>query len=334
MGSAATGNPMADRVTIDGPVGLRFRKQNVKNNASDQGKVIQLLAKIPKAQGGKSEEWRVPPLSGPNGNCPQFVSDAIWDFQLFWKGKGHFQHIDGVVDPDKNTLAQLNMLALGTTPPKPPPGPSTPFVAPLKQNPMIILDGARAVERTTPIHPAEWVRRTQETFDILCGNALGRQIVMGRRRRVFVEPYRFDDLNAHSSSTAAFQSVLFTPHNFDSSQSKPGCRADEILLHELIHLAENNYSAYGDVTGIRLEYARSDFLTVIGTNIYSSILGRGLRADHNEYKFMPSPFDADPSQHATAFHDNYGLVHKFQRGMFDLFKIQPAAWNPFKFHTP
>jgi hypothetical protein len=325
---------MADRVTLDGPVGLRFRKQNVKNNASDQDKIIGLLAKIPKAQGGKKEEWRVPPLSGANGSCPGFVSDAIWDFQQHWKTKGHFQHIDGVVDPDKNTLAQLTLLAAGVTPPKPPPGPSTPFVTPLKQNPVIVLDGTRAVERTTPIHPAEWVRRTQETFDTLCANAFGRQIVMGRRRRVFVEPYRFDDLNAHSSSTAAYQSVLFTAENFDSSASKPGCRADEILLHELLHLVENNFGGYDDNPGIRLEYARSDFLTIIGTNVYSSILGRGLRADHDKYRFMPSPFDADPAQHVTAYHANYGLIRKNSRGVFDLLRIQPAAWNPFKIYTP
>src|SRR3954463_2460849 len=102
---------MAERVTIDGPVGLRFQRQNVKNNASDQAKVIDLLARISMAQGGKKEEWSTPPLSGANGACPSFVSAAIWDFQVFWKNKGHFHNIDGVVDPDKNTLAQLNLLA-------------------------------------------------------------------------------------------------------------------------------------------------------------------------------------------------------------------------------
>ena len=325
---------MRESVTLDGPVGLRFRKQNVRNNASDQDKVIKLLAKIPKAQGGKKEEWATVPLTGADGACPSFVSDAIWDFQVFWKNKGHFHNIDGVVDPKMNTLAQMNLLAAGVTPPAPPPGPHTPFEVPLKQNPLVILDGTRAVERTTPIHPAEWVRRTQATFDTICAHPLGRQLVMGRSRKVFVEPYRETDLDAKSSSFPDYQTVSFTADNFDSSASKPGCRADEILFHEFVHLAENNYSLYDDAPGIPLKYARADFLTVTATNVYSSSLGRGIRRDHDGYSPMPSPYGTDPGQHVADFRDSYQKVYSRSRAVFHLFKSQAAPWNPFKLFTP
>jgi hypothetical protein len=104
-------------VSIDGPVGLRWRKQKVKSNTDDQAKIIGLLAGISRSQGGKKEEWPTTPLSGSNGSCPQFLADAIWDFQLFWKNSGVFHNIDGVVDPGMNTLRQLNLLASGSPAP-------------------------------------------------------------------------------------------------------------------------------------------------------------------------------------------------------------------------
>lgn len=319
--------------TLDGPVGLRFRKQKVKSNAGDQAKVIGLLAKISKAQGGKKEEWATPPLSGANGDCPSFVSDAIWDFQFFWKSKGHFRNIDGVVDPGMNTLAQLNLLAAGVTPPAPPPGPSTPFKAPLKQNPNITLDGTKATERKPPIHPAEWVRRTQATFDTICSSALGRQIVQGRRKKTTVEPFLTDALDASAIATSEGEFISFTADNFDG-KSEPGCRADEMLLHELIHGAENHFGLYDDVASEPLKYHRSDFLTVIGTNVYSSSLGRGLRADHDKFRPMPPPYAADPGEHERVWHGNYQKAFNNNRALFNLFRNQPAAWNPFKLFTP
>jgi len=108
-------------VAIDGPVGLRMRSQNVRNNSRDQEKVIGLLAKIPAAQGGKKDDWEVPPLAGPDGSCPKFLVDAIWNFQFFWRSKGVAHVVDGVVDPGMTSLRKLNELAAGggDTPPTP-----------------------------------------------------------------------------------------------------------------------------------------------------------------------------------------------------------------------
>jgi hypothetical protein len=97
-------------VSIDGPVGLRGRTQNVTNYARDQEKLIRLLATIPDAQGGKKDSWPVPPLAGPDRTCPKEVADAIWSFQVFWKAKGVLYVVDGVADPDKSTLRTMNEL--------------------------------------------------------------------------------------------------------------------------------------------------------------------------------------------------------------------------------
>jgi len=98
---------------LSGPVGLRWRTQNVANKDSDQQKVIRLLATISKDNGGKSPDWNTIPLSGGDGQCPKLLSDAIWDFQSFWKKKGVFHLIDGVVDRGMHTWQKLNQLALG-----------------------------------------------------------------------------------------------------------------------------------------------------------------------------------------------------------------------------
>src|SRR5262249_804610 len=92
-------------ITIDGPLGLRFRAQQVPNNARDQQKIVNLLAAIPAAQGGKRESWQLAPASpGGDRNCPKPLGDAIWDFQTFWKAKEKLVVVDGVVDPGKSSL--------------------------------------------------------------------------------------------------------------------------------------------------------------------------------------------------------------------------------------
>lgn len=99
-------------ITIDGPVGLRFRAQQVTNNARDQQKIVNLLAAIPAAQGGKREAWQLAPASpGGDHNCPKPLGDAIWDFQTFWKAKEKLVVVDGVVDPGRSSLKKMNDLA-------------------------------------------------------------------------------------------------------------------------------------------------------------------------------------------------------------------------------
>jgi hypothetical protein len=105
------GDPGRGR-SISAPVGLRQRISNVTNTSTDKETIIGLLASIPSTQGGKAEEWGVPPPPGPSGQCSKILADAIWTFQDHWKRAGIFRNIDGVVDPGGNTLRQLNALAV------------------------------------------------------------------------------------------------------------------------------------------------------------------------------------------------------------------------------
>lgn len=115
---------MAD-ITLEGPVGVRFRTVNVRNLERDQDKIIDLLRTIRKDDGGKRHAWMTRPNAGPDNECPRELADAIWDFQSLWKDRGVLDVVDGVVDPGKRTIAHLNLLASGLLPlPPPPPPPS------------------------------------------------------------------------------------------------------------------------------------------------------------------------------------------------------------------
>jgi hypothetical protein len=112
--------------TIDGPVGIRSifpgsvvppRTRKITNFSRDQDKIAKMLASISIADGGQKERGAAPPLSGPNGTCANAISDGIATFQLFWKRKGVFKNIDGIVDPDGHTLQQMNALIDGTVSP-------------------------------------------------------------------------------------------------------------------------------------------------------------------------------------------------------------------------
>ena len=102
---------------ISAPVGIRFKVHNVANFQKDQQTVSNLLFKIPMEFGGKGPtsanapgRWLAAVLAGPNKSCPKEIADAIWDFQVHWKNQGVFKNIDGVADPDGNTIKLMEKL--------------------------------------------------------------------------------------------------------------------------------------------------------------------------------------------------------------------------------
>jgi len=103
-------------VDVDGPVGVVrpgswWRTQKVTNFSRDQEKVRKLLAAIPASRGGKKETFPKLAFVFADGKCDPQLAEAILDFQQFWKVKGFFQNIDGVVDRGMNTIKKLNELA-------------------------------------------------------------------------------------------------------------------------------------------------------------------------------------------------------------------------------
>ena len=74
---------------------------------ADQG----TTEKIPASRGGKKETFPTLAFVFVDGKCDPQLAEAIFDFQQFWKAKGFFQNIDGVVDRGMNTIKKLNELA-------------------------------------------------------------------------------------------------------------------------------------------------------------------------------------------------------------------------------
>ncbi len=106
---------MAD--DIDEPVGsikgIRRVPRPLRNKKSDQLKVLELLNRIPQAQGGLQGKGKIITIDA-EGKCPKDLADAIWEFQLHWKKQGVFKNIDGVVDPKMNTFNKMAALAAGS----------------------------------------------------------------------------------------------------------------------------------------------------------------------------------------------------------------------------
>jgi len=105
-------------VTLSGGVGIRritgTGLPDPTNAFEDQTKVVGLLRAIPASLGGMQEVWSnaaTAPTVSLNNQCPQDLADAIFAFQTFWRDRGVFHRIDGVVDPGQHTLAVLNDLA-------------------------------------------------------------------------------------------------------------------------------------------------------------------------------------------------------------------------------
>jgi hypothetical protein len=138
---------------ISAPVGIRFKVHNVANFQKDQQTVSDLLFKIPLQYGGKGPTragetgpWLVAVPGGPNKVCRKEIADAILDFQVHWKNKGVFHNIDGVADPDGNTIKLMEKLAGAPSHPLDPiPKPGMPVIpeTPETPKPKVILTNPR-----------------------------------------------------------------------------------------------------------------------------------------------------------------------------------------------
>jgi hypothetical protein len=220
------------------------------------------------------------------------------------------------------------------TPPSPvPPEPNILPVAFCRQNTKIVLDGTTAVGHTPPMKPADWVNKTQATFDTICSNRLGLQIVQAIQEQVFVKPFLKNAINAQSDGRVFILFgawvLEFTAEVFDTIQGMAGARADEVLLHEMIHMLEHNFSNYKDLPDKALRFDNADFLTINGTNVYSIGQSRKLRRDHQGFADLDARYATDAREHMILFRENYQKGFDNNNTLFNLFKNHPATWNPF-----
>jgi hypothetical protein len=187
------------------------------------------------------------------------------------------------------------------------------------------------------MNPVDYVNSTLTTFDTICSNALGKQIVESVRQDVIVKPFLGNVANAQSDGrvfviAGAFE-VEFTAAVYAGTAGLPGGRADEALLHEMIHMLEGNFSGYKDAADGSLLFDGADFLTINGVNVYSTTNTRGLRKDHHGKALLPSRYATDAREHMILFREDYEAAFDNNQSLFGLFKSSSASWNPFASFT-
>jgi len=126
----------------------------------------------------------------------------------------------------------------------------------------------------------------------------------------------------------AVSDVTFTPQAYDK-EAGPATRADEVLLHEFIHILDGNCSSYIDAQGFKFDNA--DFLSINAVNVYSCLLGRGLRKDHHERAFLPNEYFTNPRKHFDDFRTDYDRAKAAAPQLYNVLKSGSNLWNPFIF---
>jgi hypothetical protein len=178
-----------------------------------------------------------------------------------------------------------------------------------------------ALQRTPPLSEQVWLQSVVKTLDTINANALGRAILGLVKSRVVIHPWVPPDMNAISD-------ISFTPQTWDRTRS-PGMRADEVLLHEFIHILDNQCSGYTDAKGFQFD--SMDFLTVNATNVYSCLLGRSLRKDHHGWDFLPIEYITNPRKHFEDLRADYDLAKSAAPQLYNVLKGGSDLWNPFTF---
>jgi hypothetical protein len=126
----------------------------------------------------------------------------------------------------------------------------------------------------------------------------------------------------------AISDISFTPQSWVKTDL-PATRADEVLLHEFIHVLDDCYTGYTDAWGFQFD--TTDFLSVNATNVYSCLLGRGLRKDHQGSHFMPNEYFKNPRKHFDDLRANYDRAKAAAPQLYTVLKGGSKLWNPFAF---
>ena len=155
-------------------------------------------------------------------------------------------------------------------------------------------------------------------------NQLGRLIVNSLPGNVDIFPFLSGDANANSA-------IKFAPQNFAGNMA-PGGRPNEILFHELCHIADGTLGTYVNLvdpaSGVSFQYDQFDFFSVNATNVYASMRGRPLRKDHWGFQVMPGDFrDSDTFFELAT--PNLNRLKASKPNLYGHVSAIDAPWNPF-----
>jgi hypothetical protein len=188
----------------------------------------------------------------------------------------------------------------------------------------LILNPAGAEQADLKTTGQDWVNGIEKVIKYILANSMGRLIVNSLSANVNIFPFLSGEQNANSA-------VQFSPKNFSGSLA-PGAQPNEILFHELCHIADGvlgNYVRLTDPeTGITFEYDSFDFFSVNATNVYASMRGRPLRKDHWGFQVMPTKFKDFDKFWALA-KPNLDKLRAAKPILYGHVSAIDAPWNPF-----
>jgi hypothetical protein len=181
-----------------------------------------------------------------------------------------------------------------------------------------------------PIPETDWIAKVEAALDKINRNEVGRAVLRNITKNVIIYPYLSWAKNATTStfSDKAWTQVMINPKRWDGL-FEPGCSADEILLHELVHVIENVQGGYENRWGFMFD--DKDFLTINATNVYSCMLGQALRKDHHGYMPLPDEHFSNPQLHYEQQRPNYGLAVRRLPGFVGVLQSVRGFWNPFSY---
>jgi hypothetical protein len=188
----------------------------------------------------------------------------------------------------------------------------------------LVLNPAGAEQSDIQITGQEWLDTCEKVIKYILDNQLGRLIVASLPGPVNIFPFLSGDENADST-------IKFAPQNF-AQNMMPGARPNEILFHELCHIADGTLGTYVNLTdsetGATFHYDKFDFFSVNATNVYASMRGRSLRKDHWGFQSMPAKFrDYDKFwEFATT---NLNRLKSSKPNLYGHVSAIDAPWNPF-----
>jgi hypothetical protein len=124
--------------------------------------------------------------------------------------------------------------------------------------------------------------------------------------------------------------IRFTPRLFDNPTGA-GDRADEVLLHEMVHAVRYMHGKARCRNSAGHMDSEEEVIAITITNMYSSEVGRPLRAHHGDYSVLQS----SPAEYIQQFEKELLSFWAGQESMCkELAELTQPWFNPFSILSP
>jgi hypothetical protein len=182
---------------------------------------------------------------------------------------------------------------------------------------------------TEPVGSTEWLKRTSNWKDATPDDTPPLYCADGpvENRNMTGTPLPNQPKGSgHGSDTV----IWFTPQDYIKTDTLPGGRPDEVLLHEMVHALRMEM-------GLNLCLGMDDgfdtveeFYAILIANIYRSECGyQTLRANHDGKKMLAAPF-TDDGRFYKQWKDKVDTLIHQMRDLCNALAAVPCAFNPIR----